>query len=137
MPEAGAGLGRFREGLAAGLLRRAHAEGAAMSEDEENRGRRKEDGKDPWYVDKRIPLGLILAFLFQGSAIIWYAASQSAKVDDHERRIVIQETALVGPSGISERLTRVEEKQSAAQKSLDRIETIVAAPPGTPERSRR
>ena len=108
-----------------------------MTEDDENRSRRKDDNPQPWYVDKRIPLGLILAFLFQGSAIIWYAASQSAKVDDHERRIVIQETALTGPSGISERLTRVEEKQSAAQKSLDRIETVVTAPSPPPDRSRR
>lgn len=90
--------------------------------------RRKEDTELPWYVDRRIPIALIFAFLLQGSAIIWFAATQSAKIDDHERRLLVEESTIAGPTGVSERLTRVEEKQSAAQKSLDRIETLLAGP---------
>lgn len=86
---------------------------------------------ESWYMDKRLPLALIFAFLFQGAVIIWDAASRNAKLDDHERRLVVEESALSGPSGLSERLTRVEEKQSAAQKSLDRIESILATPTET------
>ena len=61
-----------------------------MSENQGNR--RKDDQKDPWYVDKRIPLGVMLAFLFQGSAIIWYAASESAKIGQApaERRTTLR-----------------------------------------------
>jgi hypothetical protein len=56
----------------------------------------------------------------------------SATTADNTRRIAVQEdfqkNAILGPNGISERLTRLEEKQGSAQKSLDRIETILATP---------
>jgi hypothetical protein len=69
-------------------------------------------------------LAVILAFIFQGGAIIWYASSETTKVEAIQQRSIAQENLLTGPQGLSERMTRVEEKQSAAQKSLDRIETI-------------
>ena len=102
-----------------------------MTEDEPvNRGMRRTDNAEPWYIDRRIPIAVILAFIFQGGAIIWYASSETAKVESLQQRSIAQESILTGPQGLSERLTRVEEKQSAAQKSLDRIETILATPDG-------
>jgi hypothetical protein len=99
-----------------------------MAKDEAPAADRRRSDDEPWYIDRRIPLAVIAALVFQGASILWYAANMSAKVEDHERRLVTQEATLTGPQGLSERLTRVEEKQSAAQKSLDRIETILATP---------
>ena len=100
-----------------------------MTDDEPTKQKRRQgDNDDPWYLDRRIPLAVILTFMFQGGALVWYAASETAKVDDLARRMVIQESLLTGAQGLPDRLTRVEEKQSAAQKSLDRIETILATP---------
>jgi hypothetical protein len=98
------------------------------------------DSDREWHFDKRIPIaalsGIVLQIFFFG----YFASTVNSSIAEHERRIVAiehnQETTLTGPSGLSERMTRVEEKQIGAQKSLDRIETILATPAGPPQPGR-
>lgn len=85
--------------------------------------------KEPWYSDHRIPLGLILAFLLQGGSVIWFTSGLNSKVVELDRRTTTEESILAGPNGLSERLTRLEEKSSSAQKSLDRIEQALTTAP--------
>ena len=96
-----------------------------------------------WQIEKKISLPDIVILLIQVATFVWVAATISAATADNTRRIAVQEdfqkNAILGANGISERLIRLEEKQGSAQKSLDRIETILATPsqPAQPERNRR
>jgi hypothetical protein len=57
--------------------------------------------REPWHLDRRVPLALILTILLQTGAAVWFAASLQARVDvlerDIEREHVLnarQETAI-------------------------------------------
>ncbi len=104
--------------------------------------RRSSDASDKWEIDKKIPLYQIFVVAAQIGVFIWYAATMNAAIGDATRRVSLvedsQKNIMLGPNGLSERMTRVEEQQKAAQKSLDRIESLVVAqPPSPPERTRR
>lgn len=112
-------------------------------DEEPSRSRRASDRVDRWEIDKKISLPQIFMMLVNVAAFVWFAATISAATAENTRRISAQEdfqkTSILGPNGLSERMTRVEEKQGAAQKSLDRIENILATPlsPPQPGRDRR
>lgn len=84
---------------------------------------------EPWHMDKRVPISLILALLIQTGSFIWWAAGVSFELRDHERRIMSVETfntqVTVSLGGIGDRMARVEEKLSAQSDTLNRIETYL------------
>lgn len=43
--------------------------------------------REPWHLDRRVPLALIMTILLQTGAAVWFAASLQARVDVLERDI--------------------------------------------------
>jgi hypothetical protein len=86
-----------------------------------------DNGKDAneghWHLNKGIPVvwivGSLLIGLAQFAGFVWMLSQFNTRIDMVEKTIV-----LMAPQG--ERLTRLEEKMVAAQKTLDRIETLVS-----------
>lgn len=76
-----------------------------------------------WHLNRGIPVVYLISSVAIGLAqfggLIWYASAFSSRVDTVEKTLV-----LMAPQG--ERLTRLEEKVSAVQKTVDRIESLVS-----------
>jgi hypothetical protein len=75
-----------------------------------------------WHLNRGIPVVYLISAIVIGLAqlggLLWYAGEFNARVD-----IVEKTVAMMAPQG--ERLTRLEEKISAMQRSMDRIEAAV------------
>lgn len=76
-----------------------------------------------WKLDKHIPVAVIFTIVVQGVAGVWWVSGLQHSVQDHERRLVIQEAAK-----ISERMAVVEvqlresrEQQNEINRKLDRL----------------
>ncbi len=67
--------------------------------------------QERWRVDKHIPVALILTLIGQGAGIIWWGSSMQHAIQDHERRIVAQETTKT-----SERMAVVESQIKASRE---------------------
>jgi hypothetical protein len=57
--------------------------------------------REPWHLDRRVPIALILTIMLQSAAAVWFAASLVGRVDTLERDVergrlldVRQETAI-------------------------------------------
>lgn len=79
--------------------------------------------EDRWKLDKHIPVAVIFTIVVQGVAGVWWVSGLQHSVQDHERRLVIQEAAK-----ISERMAVVEvqmresrEQQNEINRKLDRL----------------
>lgn len=85
--------------------------------------------KEPWRVDKNIPITLIVVLFLQTGTFITWAAKLDASVADHERRIAIGETYDRDYSKsnleLCQRLSRVEEKVMAQTALLQRIDDTI------------
>ena len=92
----------------------------------ENTSRRR---SDQWHLDKRVPIGFILALLVQSAGIVWWGAGLDGQVDDHDRRIVslerVDDARTHEMNGIEGRLSRLEANSDNQLATLRRIETIL------------
>jgi hypothetical protein len=88
---------------------------------------------EPWHLDKRVPLALILSLAVQTAAVVWWAAALSARVDDHDRRIGGIEAAAKTQADegrkMSEALVRLDERMAGQTAILQRIEAQIARRP--------
>ncbi|MCV6577445.1 MAG: hypothetical protein OIF58_17110 [Cohaesibacter sp.] len=73
------------------------------------------NNREPWHLDKRVPVALIVTLMIQTFGVIWWAASMSERVNFLERQM--QER-----SDQSERLTRLEVNMKAVVSATTRIE---------------
>lgn len=84
----------------------------------------------PWHLDKKVPLALILSLIVQTAAMVWWAATLSARVDDHDRRIGQVETSGKSQADesrkMSEALVRLDERMAGQTAILQRIEAQIA-----------
>lgn len=71
-----------------------------------------------WHLDRRVPIAVIAALAAQTSAVLWWAATLSSRVDLLERQIVA-----IGPQ--TERIIRLEGKVDAITGSLWEIKTLI------------
>jgi hypothetical protein len=82
-----------------------------------------------WKIDRRVPVGLIIALAFQACAFVWWGAQLNDRVQDSERRIMAIESfdtqINTSQGAISERLARLEEKSSAQLTSSQHIESMM------------
>jgi hypothetical protein len=78
-------------------------------------------------LDRKIPLGLIGAFVLQTGAGLWWAGSAAQRITDLEQRIDHQ-------AGVAERLARLETQADATRLSLARIEAKLDGPASYGER---
>ena len=88
---------------------------------------------EPWHLDKKVPLALILSLSVQTAAMIWWAATLSARVDDHDRRIerveITGRTQADESRKASEALVRLDERMAGQTAILQRIEAQIARRP--------
>jgi small-conductance mechanosensitive channel len=82
-----------------------------------------------WNLDKRVPIALILAILAQTAAGVWWAASQTARLDTQERRVTMLESndnkMAEAQLRAAEALASIKASQDAMRSSLDRIERTI------------
>ena len=85
--------------------------------------------KEPWQLDKKIPLSLIFVLLLQTGSFVAWASNLASTVADHERRILIGETFdreyNKTNMDMCQRMARVEEKSGAILMSIQRIEQTI------------
>jgi hypothetical protein len=77
-----------------------------MATTEENEG---------WHLDKKVPLTLIAAILFQTAGFAYWAASQ-------ESRITVLENWVNQNTNISEELGKIQTNQTWLMRTLEKIE---------------
>jgi hypothetical protein len=71
-----------------------------------------------WHLDRKVPIALILALGAQTSAVSWWAATLSARVDLLERQVLA-----IAPQ--SERIIRLESKVDGIATSLWEIKALI------------
>jgi len=71
-----------------------------------------------WHLDRRVPIALIVALGAQTSAVSWWAATLSARVDLLERQAVA-----IGPQ--AERIIRLESKVDGITGTLWEIKGLI------------
>ena len=91
--------------------------------------RRRAPRPPQWHLDKKVPIGLIVAIVFQTCSFIWWTSELNSTIKDHERRLLIAEAFENRIDGdtktISERLGRLEERSTSTLSSIQRIENIL------------
>ena len=87
---------------------------------------------EPWHLSRSVPISLIFAITIQTISSIWWGATISAKVEEHDRRLIGIENYDQKVDGtqltISERLARLEEKSSTQLETLQRIDAVIEGP---------
>lgn len=71
-----------------------------------------------WHLDRRVPIALIIALGVQTSAVSWWAATLSARVDLLERQALA-----IGPQ--AERIIRLEGKVDGITTGLWEIKALI------------
>lgn len=81
---------------------------------------------DPWTLDKKIPVSVILVLVAQTMTFAWWAATIDYKVANSERRIEqLEVSSNLRDRDVSlanERLARIEEQQKAQLEILRRLD---------------
>lgn len=77
-----------------------------------------DETKEPWHLDKRIPIVLILSILLQAGSFVWWASKIDGKAEDHERRLIVVEKF---DMDIGQRLAKIEISSEYMSKSMDKI----------------
>ena len=87
--------------------------------------------REPWHLDKKVPLALIMTMALQTLGVIWWAASLSTRVEHQERQIVALNAsdaqAKQEARRIGEWLSRVDERIAAQTEMLRRVEVTLSA----------
>lgn len=76
--------------------------------------------QDKWHIDKSISITLIILFLTQAVAGLWWVSSESSTINSNTRRIENIETQRIG-----ERLAALESQMQDSKGSLLRIESKI------------
>jgi len=71
-----------------------------------------------WHLDKKVPLALIVTIIAQTMAIVWWAATASARLDQLERHV---NTA--APQ--AERIIRLETKMDGIAEAISDLKNLV------------
>lgn len=85
------------------------------------------DYEREWHLDKKVPVALIVTLSLQTAAIVWWAASISARVDVLEQR-----SLAAAPQ--AERIIRLEAKLDNVVDKIAEIKGLVSAPKELPSR---
>jgi hypothetical protein len=71
-----------------------------------------------WYLDKRVPLALILTIVIQTAGLVWWASNLTERVNSLERT-----REATAPQ--ADRLTRVEVRLESVQSGIDEIKRLI------------
>ena len=86
--------------------------------------------REPWHLQKGVPIAVILGMLLQTVGVVWFGATAVAGVNhtvaEHQRRIVALEAANARMNDearrVSDVLARLEERLAAQTTILRRLE---------------
>ena len=76
------------------------------------------ENKERWHVGKEIPLAIIFAIIMQTTAVVWWASNMDSRVETLERWVE-------GNTGVTERLSIIEEGQRWTRDLLEDIKDAV------------
>lgn len=82
-----------------------------------------DDNGRAWHLDKRVPIALIFTIAAQTMAIVWWAATASARLDQLERQV-----NLSAPQ--AERVIRLEAKMDSLVESIGELKALFKRPSG-------
>lgn len=80
---------------------------------------------EPWHMDKRVPVALILTIILQTVGIVWWASSITADVanlktsDQRQDSRIETVQAIAGAQAVQ--LGRIEENTRATQAAVERL----------------
>lgn len=77
-----------------------------------------EGDKEPWHLDKRVPVALILAILLQTGSALWWAATVNARVERLEKDAA-------QTIGTDSRLVRLETQMQSINETLRETKDIL------------
>lgn len=81
---------------------------------------------EPWHLDKRVPIALILTLAVQTGGMVWWAASISARVDNHTEQIGLlrgrDTERTTEERRIAEAIARFDERLRAQTEILQRLD---------------
>lgn len=85
-----------------------------------------------WWLDRRVPLGLIMALLAQAGSVVWWAAS-TAQQDRFQDTRLVQTELVLGryaseQSAMIERLARIETRSEHQLEILKQIQKRLERP---------
>jgi cell division protein FtsB len=90
--------------------------------------------KEPWHLDRKVPIALILTILLQSGAAVWFAANLGNRVvvlerDVERQRVVnnLQESEIraieTGAARLDEQLDNIANGINRLERQLDRLTT--------------
>ena len=86
---------------------------------------------EPWHLDRRVPLALIISLAAQTAGMVWWAASISSRVEQHASQIDALRSAetarAIEDRRISEGLARLDERLRAQTEILQRLDRTASA----------
>lgn len=74
--------------------------------------------KEPWHLDKRVPVALLVAILIQSATALWWAAKVDSRVEQLE-------VARQLSNGTDSRLVRLETQMQALTDTLKETKDIL------------
>jgi hypothetical protein len=81
---------------------------------------------EPWHLDRKVPVAIILTVALQTVGIVWWAASLSSRVEQHAAQIDALRSAetarAIEDRRISEGLARLDERLKSQTEILQRLE---------------
>lgn len=72
--------------------------------------------REPWHLDRRVPVALIVTLVIQTGAVVWWASNIDKRVEQLEDQVATR--ALV-----NERLARMEAQIGGIRENTARIES--------------
>lgn len=89
--------------------------------------------REPWHLSRQVPIVFIGTIIIQTVGVVWWAASLSKQVDQHDRAIaelVKKDENMERESRrIAESIARIEERITAQTELLRRVESAVTRSP--------
>jgi cell shape-determining protein MreC len=84
--------------------------------------------KEPWHLDKKIPIAFIFALLLQTGSFIWWASAQNTKVENLDRRTTaLEAVATATTSNVEALKTEVAVMVSRLHDTNNNLERSIEA----------
>lgn len=100
-----------------------------MSETYNPEPRYRQEAKEAWHLDKKVPVAIIIALFLQFVGAIWWAAKMDARDNDQERRLTSVEIRQDGTQAqlqkLNENVARMDERIGLQVELLKEIKTSI------------
>jgi hypothetical protein len=80
---------------------------------------------ESWHLDKRVPIAMIAALLFQTAGLVWWAAKLDGRVGELEREVARLDSWQASNGRLDARMSVLEAQNTEIQRSIIRLEGSV------------